>query len=221
MKSRDDAVAISKFSYSKLKGHMMRFAQKDPATAMSEENIGDFKWRLALQQLDESTRRLERGLDALRRMLELLKNQMRYVSFRGRDDVNSLVEGMDKDLKRVMRVERRLCTRLEQLESIAASVPPSIATILHDSFGLARTMLEGAGPPMRKVAKVVAKERLADAKEREEEAAALAEGSGARAEGDGEAEEGEQGEEGGHEDDADDEAVAAALELAGDRGRAT
>ncbi len=230
MKSRDDAVAISKFSYSKLKGHMMRFAQKDPATAMSEENIGDFKWRLALQQLDESTRRLERGLDALRRMLEFLKNQMRYVSFRGRDDVNSLVEGMDKDLKRVMRVERRLCTRLEQLESIAASVPPSIATILHDSFGLARTMLEGAGPPMRKVAKVVAKERLADAKEREEEAAALAaaeangggaEGSGARAEGDGEAEEGEQGEEGGHEDDADDEAVAAALELAGDRGRAT
>ena len=35
------ASAISKYSYSKLKGHLMRFAQKDPATAMAEENIGE------------------------------------------------------------------------------------------------------------------------------------------------------------------------------------
>ena len=58
--------AVSKYSYSKLKSHLMRFGQKEPGAAISAANIGDFKWRLAVQKLDERTRRLEAWADALR-----------------------------------------------------------------------------------------------------------------------------------------------------------
>ena len=205
--------AVSKYSYSKLKSHLMRFGQKEPGAAISAANIGDFKWRLAVQKLDERTRRLEAWADALRFQFDRLKQQSRYIGFEGRDRINELVDELEKELRSAQRVERRLSRKLTQLDSIAATVPPSIATILHDSLGLARTTLEGVGKPMRKAAKVIKKERMADAKEKEEEAAALAaaEAAGA-AEGDGAAkggevvEGGEEGEEaGGNDEDEDDD----------------